>query len=204
MITPKQLKILGIFNRDAFREYSFKELKEFSNEKSNSVLQNAIKQFLKEDLIEERKIGASKLYKINHDNNKIYSYLDIFIKENLPKPVKKTIEIIKKEIDRLTCFYSIIIFGSYAVNEQKNKSDLDIAIIVEKDKKLVQRALDSAGELSILQIDGHVILKKEFLDMLKIDYENLGKQIARKHLIVHNPKIFYSIMKEGIKNGFSV
>ena len=204
MITPKQLKILGIFNRDAFREYSFKELKEFSNEKSNSVLQNAIKQFLKEDLIEERKIGASKLYKINHDNNKIYSYLDIFIKENLPKPVKKTIEIIKKEIDRLTCFYSIIIFGSYAVNEQKNKSDLDITIIVEKDKKLVQRALDSAGELSILQIDGHVILKKEFLDMLKIDYENLGKQIARKHLIVHNPKIFYSIMKEGIKNGFSV
>ncbi len=202
MITQKQLKILGLFNRNIFRDYSFKELKELSKEKSNSVLQNAIKQFLAEDLIEERKIGTSKLYKINHNNNRVYSYLNLFVKENLPKPVKKTMTILKKELDKVTCFYSIIIFGSYAINKQNNKSDLDIAIIIEKDKKQIQRALDSASELTLLHLDGHIILKKELLDMLKADYENLGKQIAGKHLVIHNPEIFYSIIKEGIKNGF--
>jgi len=57
---------------------------------------------------------------------------------------------------------------------------------------------------SALNIDGHVIAQKEFLEMLKVDYENLGKEIARKHLILKNPAIFYSLIKEGIKNGFKV
>ena len=42
----------------------------------------------------------------------------------------------------------------------------------------------------------------EFLEMLMVDEENLGKQIARKHLSIYNPHIFYSLLKKGIKNGF--
>jgi hypothetical protein len=48
------------------------------------------------------------------------------------------------------------------------------------------------------------IAKDEFLEMLKVDYENLGKEIARKHSIVHNPAIFYSLIKEGVKHGFKL
>ena len=47
-------------------------------------------------------------------------------------------------------------------------------------------------------------LQEYFLEMLKVDAENLGKQIARKHLIIHNPLIFYSLLKEGMKNGFRI
>ena len=57
---------------------------------------------------------------------------------------------------------------------------------------------------SLLKIDGHVITKDEFLEMLNVDYENLGKEIARKHLIVHNPAIFYSMLNDGIKHGFKL
>jgi len=38
--------------------------------------------------------------------------------------------------------------------------------------------------------------------MLKADNENLGKQIARKHLAIYNSNIFYSLLKKGIKDGF--
>jgi hypothetical protein len=40
------------------------------------------------------------------------------------------------------------------------------------------------------------------IEMLTNDEENLGKQIARKHLAVHNHQIFYDIVKEGVKRGF--
>lgn len=204
MLTAKQLRILNLFSKNLFKEYSFKELKKSSKEKSNSVLQNAIKQFLKEGLIIERKIGTSKLYSINHQNDKFYTYLDIIIKENLPKMIKKSIEIIKQEVNSHTYFYSIVIFGSYAMNEQKEASDLDVAVFIEKEtqKKTVQAALNSAGDKILLKLDGHAITKDEFLEMLKVDYANLGKEIAKNQLVVHNPCIFYALLKEGVKNGF--
>jgi len=44
----------------------------------------------------------------------------------------------------------------------------------------------------------------EMFHMLKDKHENLGKQIAYKHLAIHNPTIFYSIIQEGIDNGFKI
>ena len=103
-------------------------------------------------------------------------------------------------------FVSIVIFGSYAEEKQKKESDLDIAIFVNsaKDKKNCELAMKSAELKSILQIDTQVITKGEMLQMLKDKHENLGKQIAYKHLAVQNPAIFYSIIAEGINNGFKI
>lgn len=206
MLTKKQLKILGIFLKNTFREYTFREIKELSKEKSNSRMQNAIKTFLKEDIITERVIGKFKLYSINHKNDKVYSYFDILIKENLNQRIKYTLNILEEGLLRHTFFYSLVIFGSYSINEQKSNSDLDIAVFIEneKDKKIIEAVLNSANNKSLITIDGFAITKNDFLEMLKIDEENLGKQIARKHLLIHNSPIFYSLLKEGIKNGFKL
>jgi len=48
------------------------------------------------------------------------------------------------------------------------------------------------------------IIGKKLAEMLKNKEENLGKQIARKHLAVYNHRIFYEIIKEGMKHGFRV
>jgi predicted nucleotidyltransferase len=208
MITKKQLKIFSIFLKNEFREYTYKEIKELSKEKSNSIIQNAIKSFLKENLIIERKLGTSKLYLINHNNNKVYSYFETYINENLSNEVRYTLELLEEGLNKNTgsFFYSVVIFGSYASREETKKSDLDIAVFIqdEEKKKMIENVLHSLNTKSILKVDGHAITQKEFLEMLKNNQENLGKQIARKHLIVYNPQIFYSLIKEGIKNGFKL
>jgi len=135
MLTKKQLKILDIFQRNEFNEIPWKQVKEFSKEKSSSVVQSAIKAFLIEGLIVERRIGTSKLYLVNHKNNKIYSYFEIFNKENLPKQVLKAINEIEDSLDKHTFFYSIVIFGSYARGEQKEDSDLDVVVFIEQEDK---------------------------------------------------------------------
>lgn len=206
MLTKKQLKIFNIFQRNDFKELSWKEVKNLSKEKSSSMIQGAIKSFLKEGLITEKKVGTSKLYAVNHKNNKIYLYFEIYNRENLSKRVLETIKELENSLDKHTYFYSIVIFGSYAEEKQKKASDLDIAIFIEQEekRKVVGAVFKSMELKSLLKIDGHVITKNEFLDMLKTDYENLGKEIARKHLIIHNPIIFYSLLKEGIKYGFKL
>jgi predicted nucleotidyltransferase len=206
MLTKKQLKILNILQRNEFKELTWKQVKELSKKRSSSVIQDAIKAFLSEDLIIEKKIGTSKLYAINHKNNKVYPYFEIYNKENLPKQVLKSIKELEEGLDKHTFFYSIVIFGSYASGEQKKESDLDIAVFIEQEdkRKIVEAVFKSMEFKSFLKIHGNVITKDEFLEMLKVDYENVGKEIARKHLIIHNPAIFYSLIKEGMKHGFKL
>ena len=206
MLTTKQLKIFEIFIGNTFREYSYKEIKQYSKENSNSVIQNAIKNFLCEKLVYERKIGTSKLYSINHNNEAAYHYFNLIIQKKLPKLVKKSIFILKSEIEKHTTFYSLVIFGSYADKTNKQNSDLDIAIIIpdKTQENNLKIAINSAENKSLLHLDTHIITRNDFLEMLKVDYANLGKEIARKNLPVHNINIFYKLLNRGIENGFRI
>lgn len=204
MITKKQLKILEAFKENIFRESSYKEVGQRSKEKSNNTLQKAIRQFLKEKLIIEKKVGTSKLYSINIENEKVYDYLSLLKFEGLPKEVEYSIKELREEIEKYTLFYSLVIFGSYADGKYTNKSDLDVCILIpekalEKDMKI---ALNISSNKSLLKLDPYIFTLDEFLQMLKDKSENLGKQIARKNKAIQNINIFYKFVKKGMENGF--
>ena len=205
MLTPKQIKIFEAFLRQPYQELTYKEIKDYSKEKSNSIIQNAVVKFLAEDLVKKKDVGNIILYSLNLENSAVFSYFNILIKEKMPNLVKLSLKIIREELSVIE-FISIVIFGSHAEWKQKEKSDLDIALFVNsmEDKKNCELSMKSAELKSILRIDAHVITKDEMLQMLKDKHENLGKQIACKHLAIQNPIIFYSILTEGINNGFKI
>lgn len=205
MLTPKQIKIFGAFLQTPFKEVSYKELKEYSKEKSNSLIQKAIYNFISEGIVKKRTVGNMILYSVNFENELSFSYFAIIAYEMLPFQAKKSLEIVKQELGKIY-FASIAIFGSYAKGNYKKNSDLDIAIVVDslENKKECELAAKSAELKSLLPLDIYVITKEEMLLMLKDGRENLGKQIAKNHLAIHNPTIFYSIIAEGISNGFKI
>jgi predicted nucleotidyltransferase len=206
MITENQLRIFRVFAGKPFGEFTRKQIKAAAKEKSNNALALAIRKFSGEGLIREKKVGNSSLLSLNLDNDKVYQYMAIANTEKLGVPVQRSIGIIREEIDKITHFYSLVIFGSYATNEQKGGSDLDIAVFVETDEKRndIEAAVNSAAQKTPVGVDFHMIAKAEFIEMLANEEENLGKQIARKHLAVHNHRIFYELVKEGMKRGFDV
>ena len=63
--------------------------------------------------------------------------------------------------------------------------------------------LNSASNKTLIEIDFHILTSREFQEMLKADYENLGKQIVKKNLPVYNPSIFYRLVINGIENSFN-
>ncbi len=204
MITKKQLKIFEVFAKKPFAEYTRKEIKKCSKEKSNNALALTINLLKKEEVIIERKIGKSGLLTLNFNNDLTIYYIALCNDAKIPKMVKLAIETLKQEIMENTLFYSIVIFGSYAIGEQKKESDLDIAIFIEtaEKRKRIDASINSAKLKSVIELDVHIISKEEMLEMLANKEENLGKQIARKHLVVHNHIIFYDLIKEGMKRGF--
>ncbi|MBS3107418.1 nucleotidyltransferase domain-containing protein [Candidatus Woesearchaeota archaeon] len=206
MITEKQLKLFEVFAKKPFAEHMRKEIKKESKEKSNNKLALVINQLKKENVLIERKIGKSGLLTLNLENDLTFYYLALSNDNRINRLAKIALESLKKEIAEDTPFYSIVIFGSYAANEQKKGSDLDIAIFIENEgkRKQIEASANSAKLKSILEMDVHIIPKAEMLDMLTNKEENLGKQIARKHLAVHNQGIFYNIIKEGMNHGFRI
>ena len=204
MLTESQFKILEPLTRNMLKEYSIKEIKESCGEKSNNALSLALKKFKDENLVKERRIGRSLLYTLNIDNDLVFNYITLINTKKLPKSVLRAIERIKEDVEKHTSFFSIVIFGSYAIGKQTKDSDLDVAVFVEEEnkRKIIEAAIKSSELKTPLEIHSNVISKEEFLEMLKIDNENLGKQIARKHLSIYNSHIFYSLLKRGVKNGF--
>jgi predicted nucleotidyltransferase len=205
MLTPKQIKIFEVFLKKPYAELTYREIKEYSAEKSNSIIQIALSKYVAQGLLVKRKVGNIILYSINFGNNLVFSYFDILIEEKISGLLRNTIGIIREELMNIP-FVSIVVFGSYAEGKEDKNSDLDIAIFVnsDEDKKNCSLAMKSAELKSVMQIDAYVFTKEEMLSMLKEKHENLGKQIACKHMVIQNPSIFYLMIQEGIDNGFKV
>ncbi|MBI2176161.1 nucleotidyltransferase domain-containing protein [Candidatus Woesearchaeota archaeon] len=206
MLTQKQLKIFEVFARNPFAEHTRGQIKKDSREKSNNSLALAINQLKREEVIIERKVGKSGLLTLNLQNDITFCYIALCNDRRAGKEVKLAVARITGELDLVTQFYSVAVFGSYAVGEQKRTSDIDIAIFVEDPEKvkLIEAAVNSAKLKILVEVDVHVIPRAEMIEMLTNDEENLGKQIARKHLAVHNHQIFYGIVLEGMKRGFRI
>lgn len=206
MLTNRQASILKAFIHNTFKEYTFKELKNSSGSNSNSLLQQAIKKFLKEKLINERRINNTKVYTINHENEDIYDYIELINNENLSPLTKKSIKIIEQELNKSIICHSIIIFGSRAEGKERKESDLDVAVMTgnDKDKTETQAHLNNARLRTPLKLDPHALTTSEFLEMLKTDYENLAKEIARKNMPVRNARLFYKTLIKGLNNGFKI
>jgi len=204
MITEKQFKIFEVFARNPFAEFARKEVKIESREKSNNALALTINLLKKEEVVKEKKIGKSGLLTLNLENDLTFYYIALCNNKRIHHLAKLATESLKAEISPDTPFYSIAIFGSYATGEQKKDSDLDIAVFIENENKEIAASVNSAKLKSILDMHVHIIPRKEMLEMLTNKEENLGKQIARKHLAIHNQRIFYDIVKEGMNRGFRI
>lgn len=194
MLTPRQIELLELFHRYPLEEHSFAQIKRFSKETSNSFLQNAIAQFLKERILSRKKVVNAYVYRACL-NDLTLSYFGLLANEKLPEVARKSLEIIKQELRKLP-FYTLLVFGSYACGEQKPTSDLDVAVIVPQGKNAYEQTLRSAATKTPLELDYHLFTQEELQQMIENSHENLGKELLRKHIAVHNPSILYNILNE--------
>ena len=191
MLTKEQLKILSVFKKKLFFQLTFRQIKEKAKQKSNNLIQRAIKEFKKQKIIKTKKIGDVTAYSLNYENNITYSYLnlinDLEIAKNklLPKEILNTLQ---WRISRNTQLFILIVFGSYAKSKADEKSDLDIAVIVksEETKKEILPFIETLKRRELTNIDYHVFTEADFIEMLNEEQENVGKQIYKNSIIYYN------------------
>ena len=200
MLTKEQLNILSVFKKDIFTNLTFKQIKQQSGQKSNNIVQIALKEFQKQDIVKTKETGDVTTYNLNLNNNLTLSYLNLINESeiNKSKIPKNILYNIQNRIFKHTEFFILIVFGSYAKNEATQKSDLDVAVIVESEqtKKEITPYLETIKRREVIAIDYHIFTRTEFLDMLKADVENVGKQIFKSGIVYYGYISYCNLVRE--------
>ena len=84
MLTKEQLNILSVFKNDVFSSLTFKQIRQRSRQKSNNVVQIALREFKKEGLIDTKKIGNITTYFLDLNNLSI-AYLNLINESDIRK-----------------------------------------------------------------------------------------------------------------------
>lgn len=203
MVQIKKLELLKIWKSNIFREFTISEIMLLSNKKTKPWVFNALKDLNRLGFITIIKKETINCYKLAIDNFKVFQafqFLEVLESKEMT-PTKITAEIITRVPIRT---YALLIFGSYASNNARISSDLDICFLVDSvhsEKKIRPYIEELKLELTI-NLDVHYITFDDFIKMLKSYEENLAKEIYRKHVAVYNSDIYYSILREANKNGF--
>jgi predicted nucleotidyltransferase len=204
MLTQKQMRIFEVFARNPFGEFTRTQIKREAKENSNNAIARTINRLLEEGIVKEKKVGRSGLLNLDMDKNATINYIAQCNTMRLDHIASMSVTRMMSAVDAHTPFYSLVVFGSYSIGLQQKDSDLDIAVFIDDltDRRAIEVAINTASVLSLLELDAHVIPRSEMHEMLTNDEENLGKQIARKHMAISNQRLFYGLIQEGIRRGF--
>lgn len=199
----KSYRILGVFVKNPTITYLFGEVKEYINSKSESYTYNSLKSFVKEGILTKEKKGGLRLYKIAN-TSKAISFLSMaaeykaWDKKNFP------IDIIFELVKKINInFFVLLVTGSFAKGKQTPKSDLDAVLIVPDNAKRISARLRHFCEMNIPSIHLYVFSDDEFKQMLLDEKYNYGKEIVKNNLIFYGGGIYYKMLFEVMKHGFS-
>lgn len=201
----KEHTILEPFAQEAWKKFTFKEIKKLSHNKSDNYVHTVLKRFVAFGILQEQKIGNNLVYSLSKNAPSLNTTGFVAeYKANTTKHIPH--KNIQKIINKLkTAFYIFIVTGSYAKAKQKETSDLDIVIICDNKQEpnaiLSQIKLES--ELMIPEVHPYVFTQEQFYQMLTTKEENYGKEIARNNLIITGGKSYYLILMEAIEHGFN-
>lgn len=166
------------------------------------TLNRIIKKLEKQNLINTKKQGKAIICSLNK-NNDITKHHIILASESFKnhflekKPlIKKIYEIIKNTSKEL----SIVLFGSYAKEKEQKHSDIDIAFISNSKKliKKIESEFRTIEQIHDTEINSMIFTEKQFKEMLRAKEENVGKQILKNRVILHNPELFWNLVYEAI------
>lgn len=170
-------KIIDLFLRYPDREFTINELTKLSKIPYASNWR-FIQKLDKAGIIEVKIIGHSTACKLNRSSPFLKEIKKAL--EAKPTPQKAVIDNFVTRIKKLKQIRRIVLFGSVARDQEKLTSDVDIAIIVQKKNKEIERKITEVADIilekSRITIIPILLTKKELKENKQFEEElNKGK-----------------------------
>ena len=184
------LTVLKLFVENKDKTFTIKKASEILKINYRIVYEEIIK-LEKEELIKITRQGNSKVCEFNYKFSSKIVEIEEKRKEELFK--NKDIQLVFNRIKEVkNPFYNLLLFGSYANKSNQKGSDIDLCLITDSSE--INKEINSI--LSITPINVHLqeFTSKEFLTMLKSKEFNVGNEIVKNNVILHNIESFYELV----------
>jgi len=170
-------KILLLFFYNQNKEFYLREIAKLV-ESSPGTTKREIDRLMKQNLLTMFRMANASFYKLNL-KNQLIPYLEGIIANTIG------IEIVLKNIftERKDVKFAFI-FGSYAKQQFKSDSDIDLYVIGEIDGKKLHNILQKAEEHIHRPINYHLATLAEFEENFKKDF--FHQEIASKYILLTN------------------
>jgi len=182
-------KILIFLLKNKTEEFTIRSISKEIQIDYKTVYLN-IQKLIENQTIISKKVGKSTLCSINQIFNSDVYVAEYLRKEELIK--NKNLNIIIEYFKEIKDpFHILLLFGSYAKNIQRKKSDIDIMLITDN-KNTIKKAKDI---VKLIPKEIHLVnfTSEEFRAMLKTTEFNVGKEAVNNNIILYGIENYYKL-----------
>ena len=203
------IKIMQVFYSDPTKVYTINEISRLLS-KPYGTTYNYVQSLIKENVLKSDIKGKATLCALNFKSQKaieLLSLLSVSDKETFAK--KQTL--LSDALDELGMavkeksshnIFSFILFGSIAKGTAREKSDIDLFFITpSKDKydEIIENECNALRMRYGRDVNPIIAEPKMYINMLREEGENAGKQILRDKIIFLGANKFWELTMEGMK-----
>lgn len=95
-----------------------------------------------------------------------------------------------------SCFYVLLLFGSYAKGISRKCSDIDLLFIVPNaDEGILQKEIHNVARTIPLDLHIHVFKEEDFKLMMKSKEMTVGSEAASHNIILHGIEQYYEMIQ---------
>ena len=205
----EHIKIMQVFYSDPTRVYTINEISKLLL-KPYGTTYNYIQSLIKENVLKSDIKGKATLCSINFKSQKAIELLSLLSVSGKEAFTKKQ-ALLSSALDELGIavkeklnhnIFSLILFGSTVKGTAREKSDIDLFFITpSKDKydEIIESECNALRMRYGRDINPITAEPKMYINMLREEGENAGKQILRDKIIFLGSNKFWELTMEALK-----
>ena len=196
LFTKTQIKTLKLLCSAITKSYSIRAISK-AIEQSYPLTYHSTKELIKKGFIIE---DAHRFLSLNYKSNfQDLAYIESLRAEELLKKHKEIMLFVGEILKKTEGFFTLLIFGSYAIGKETKNSDTDILMIIEKteDADKEEKFLNRIADMYLKKHHCYVIGKESVKEMVKErDKLNVINETLNKHIIFFGADDYYRLMQE--------
>lgn len=202
-------KIITVFTPELINEFNIRELAKKAGVSYDAAYRH-VKALIENSILKERQVGKAIVCSLNLSNIMTRKYLEKisisrkeeFLKNDiiLKKILNELIENLRKIApNELLC---VVLFGSYAREEQKEHSDIDVLIISSTFdvREYLERECGGIEHRYGKDIASLITTASEFVKMLKSKKRMVAHEVWQDGIILYGFENYFLLLSEGVSN----
>jgi predicted nucleotidyltransferase len=185
-ISEKEMEFVLTLFKSPEKDYSASSIAKVLDITSMGALKIARK-LEKEDILNSKSIGRSKIYKLNIKNDYVKPYLFVLLKREAEK-APAYIKVWINEVKKIKSAESSILFGS--ILRKENVGDIDVLFIVKQNKfEAVKKEIEAVDKINLKKIHPIFQAEKDILSNIKKEDKVIQNAIKGLFLFGENKLI---------------